>query len=189
MSNNKFYFEFKNKTPKIQDFFPSRSSFYSLKSRVFYLFNFLFNFFSNLIKVKIPNLKNQKNKKLRELLNFSLLFSHVHHIFPTQTFLYITTPLSNTHSKKKLQLLFISEVYPYYYLRGFPYLGSSLFWLKNAHIPLFLSRNKTKGQFGKNTTLTPTKYCLKNRVTLLLNFKLLYPLKHVRLVLFIFFEK
>ena len=26
MSNNKFHFEFKNRTPKIQDFFPSRSS-------------------------------------------------------------------------------------------------------------------------------------------------------------------
>ena len=114
MSNNKFYFEFKNKTPKIQDFFPSRSSFYSLKSRVFYLFNF----FSNRIKVKIPNLKNKKNKKLRELLNFSLLFSHVHHIFPTQTFLYITTPLSNTHLKKKLQPLLISKIYHFYFFEN-----------------------------------------------------------------------
>ena len=47
--------------------------------------------------------------------------------------------------------------YLYYYLRGFPYLESSFFLLKNAPTPLCLSRDKTKGQSGKNTTLTPTK--------------------------------
>ena len=34
---------------------------------------------------------------------------------------------------------------------------SSFFWLKNVPTLLCLSRDKTKGQFGKNTTLTPTK--------------------------------
>ena len=43
-----------------------------------------------------------------------------------------------------------------YYLRDSLYLDSSFFFL-NAHISLCLSRDKTKGQFGKNTTLTPTK--------------------------------
>jgi len=48
-------------------------------------------------------------------------------------------------------------LYLYYYLMGFPYLGSSFFWFKNTPTPLYLSTDKTKGQFGKNTTLTPTK--------------------------------
>ena len=47
---------------------------------------------------------------------------------------------------------------PYnYYLKSFPYLGPSFFGFKNAPTPLCLSRDKTKKQSGKNTTLTPTK--------------------------------
>ena len=46
--------------------------------------------------------------------------------------------------------------YLYYYLRGFLYLGCSFFLLKNASTLLCLSRDKTKGQSGKNRTLTPT---------------------------------
>ena len=43
MSNNKFYFKFKKKTPKIQDFFPSRSKkklqlLFIFKVYYFYLF-------------------------------------------------------------------------------------------------------------------------------------------------------
>ena len=48
-------------------------------------------------------------------------------------------------------------MYLYYYLRGFPCLDSSFFQFKNAPTPLCLSRDKTKGHSGKNTTLTPTK--------------------------------
>ena len=44
-----------------------------------------------------------------------------------------------------------------YYLRGSSCLDSSLFWFKNTLTPLYLSRDKTKGQSGKNATLTPTK--------------------------------
>ena len=36
-------------------------------------------------------------------------------------------------------------------------MGSSFFWFKNAPTPLYLSRDKIKGQFGKNTTLIFTK--------------------------------
>ena len=64
---------------------------------------------------------------------------------------------SPSRSKKKLHLMLISKVYPYYYLRGFHYLGSFFFLFKNAHTLLPLSRDKVKGQFGKNTTLNPTK--------------------------------
>ena len=47
----------------------------------------------------------------------------------------------------------------YYYLSGFSCLDFFFFffWLKNTLIPLYLSRDKTKGQSGENTTLTPTK--------------------------------
>ena len=48
-------------------------------------------------------------------------------------------------------------LYLYCYLRGFPYLRSSYFWFKNTPTSLWLNRDKTKGQFGKNTTLTPIK--------------------------------
>ena len=55
------------------------------------------------------------------------------------------------------EFLFI-YIYLYYYLRGFLCLDFFFFFgFKNAHTLLCLSRNKTKGQFGKNTTLTPTK--------------------------------
>ena len=42
----------------------------------------------------------------------------------------------------------------YYYLRG---LDSLFFWFKNVPTPLYLSRDKTKGQSNKNRTLTPNK--------------------------------
>ena len=37
----------------------------------------------------------------------------------------------------------------YFYLRSFSYLESSFFWFKNAPIPLYLSRDKTKRQSSK----------------------------------------
>ena len=66
--------------------------------------------------------------------------------------------------------------YLYYYLKGFSYLDSSFFSSKKALTSLCLSRDKTKGQSGKNATLTLTKTLPKNRTTLLLIFRLLYPL-------------
>ena len=49
----------------------------------------------------------------------------------------------------------------YYYLRGFLCLGSSFFFFfflfKTIPTSICLSRDKTKGQSGKNTTITPTK--------------------------------
>ena len=60
----------------------------------------------------------------------------------------------------------------FFFLRAFIYLYLSIllfkglplfefliffFGFKNAHTLLCLSRNKTKGQFVKNTILTPTK--------------------------------
>ena len=50
-----------------------------------------------------------------------------------------------------------THYYYYYYLRDFSCLGSSFFLFKNASILLCLSRDKTKRQSSKNTTLTPTK--------------------------------
>ena len=47
--------------------------------------------------------------------------------------------------------------YLYYYLRGLPSLGSSFFFVQKCSYTLYLSRNKTKRQFGKNSTLNPTK--------------------------------
>ena len=46
-------------------------------------------------------------------------------------------------------------------LKGFSRLGFLFFWFKNAHTSLYLSRNKTKRQSGKNTTLTSTKTLYK----------------------------
>ena len=46
-------------------------------------------------------------------------------------------------------------------LKGFPRLGSLFFWFKNVHTSLYLNRDKTKRQSGKNTTLTPTKILSK----------------------------
>ena len=41
--------------------------------------------------------------------------------------------------------------------KGLLLFGFLIFMFKNAPISLCLSRDKTKGQSGKNTTLTPTK--------------------------------
>ena len=65
--------------------------------------------------------------------------------------------------------------YLYYYLRGFPYLDSPFFQLKNALTPLCLSRDKIKGQSGKNSTLTPIKTLPKKQ-------------GHFPVIIIIFFE-
>ena len=62
--------------------------------------------------------------------------------------------------------------YLYYYLRGFPYLDSSFFQLKNALTPLCLSRDKIKGQSGKNSTLTPIKTLPKQQNHSPINFQI-----------------
>ena len=41
--------------------------------------------------------------------------------------------------------------------KGYFLFGFLIFLFKNILTSLYLSRDKTKGQFGKNTTLTPTK--------------------------------
>ena len=41
--------------------------------------------------------------------------------------------------------------------KGLPLFGFLIFQFKNAPTPLCVSRDKTKGYSGKNTTLTPTK--------------------------------
>ena len=74
MSNNKFHFELKKRTPKIYDFFSFMFIFLFLKIYHFY------SFFIR-IKVKHLNIKNKENKKLRELLKFSFFSPYVHLIF------------------------------------------------------------------------------------------------------------
>ena len=61
-----------------------------------------------------------------------------------------------------LQLLF----------KGLPLLGILIFWLKNAHTLLCLSRDRIKGQSGKNTTLSPTKIFPKKYGHFLVEFQI-----------------
>ena len=63
----------------------------------------------------------------------------------------------------------IVELYLYYYLRGFPCLDSSFFCSK---IPLCLSRDNIKGQFGKNATLISTKILPKKQDHFPINFQI-----------------
>ena len=73
----------------------------------------------------------------------------------------------------------LNFLYLYYYsisillFKGLLLFRVLIFQFKNAPISLCLSRDKTKGQSGKNATL---KHCLKNKTTLLLIFKLIYSL-------------
>ena len=46
---------------------------------------------------------------------------------------------------------------PILLFKGLLMFGFLIFIFKNTPIPLCLNRDKTKGQFDKNTTLTPTK--------------------------------
>ena len=49
-------------------------------------------------------------------------------------------------------------LYLFYYFNGLPLFGILIFFLfKNAPTPLYLSRDKIKGQSGKNISLTSTK--------------------------------
>jgi len=61
------------------------------------------------------------------------------------------------HSLIIIQLYSISFSYELPNEGGFPYLGSSFFLFKNVSTLLCLSKDKTKGQSSKNTTLTPNK--------------------------------
>ena len=54
--------------------------------------------------------------------------------------------------------------------------GILIFLFKNTLETLCLSKDKTKRSSSENTTLTPTKTLPKNRDTVLLVFKFLYPL-------------
>ena len=65
-----------------------------------------------------------------------------------------------------------ASLYLYYYLRGFSCLDSSFFQFKNAPTSQYLSRDKTKGQSGKNTTLTPTKTVPKKQGHAFVNFQI-----------------
>ena len=56
-----------------------------------------------------------------------------------------------------LNLLDNIEVVSILLFKGFPLFGFLIFQFKNISTPLCLSRNKTKGYFGKNATLTSTK--------------------------------
>ena len=49
-------------------------------------------------------------------------------------------------------------------------------FLKKVPTPLYLSSDKNKRQSGKYTTITPIKTLPKNKVTILLVFKLFYSL-------------
>ena len=41
--------------------------------------------------------------------------------------------------------------------KGLPLFGFLIFWFKNAFTLICLCRDKTRGEFGKNTTLIPIK--------------------------------
>ena len=69
-----------------------------------------------------------------------------------------SVPMENNKSSIVHYYLRGFSCFLYYYLRGFFCLRFSFFFLfKNAPTHLCLSKDKIKGQFGKNTTLTPTK--------------------------------
>ena len=56
--------------------------------------------------------------------------------------------------------------------KGFLLFGFFIFQFKNAHTPLCLSKNKTKGHFVKNVTLTPTKTLSKKQDYSPVNFQI-----------------
>ena len=79
-------------------------------------------------------------------INFNIYLGKQSTIYLTRgLFTYITT-YTTTYTK----------YYLYYYWRSFPCLRSSFFLFKNTLTLLYLIRDKTKRQFGKNTTLTFT---------------------------------
>ena len=56
--------------------------------------------------------------------------------------------------------------------KGLPLYGFLIFQFKNAPTPLCLSRDKTKGQFGKYVTLIPTKTLSKKQDHFHINFQI-----------------
>ena len=68
--------------------------------------------------------------------------------------------LNSTHITNKLHFLQYSAKRLWLSIllfKGLPLFGILFFLFRNAQTLLCLSRDKTKGQYSKNTTLTPTK--------------------------------
>ena len=83
-------------------------------------------------------------------IDITFFFLFLTHNIPLQ-------PIIIKVTSKPFFFSFFGKTYIYYYLKGFSYLESSFVWFKNALTPLYLSKDKTKGQFNKNITLTPAK--------------------------------
>ena len=56
--------------------------------------------------------------------------------------------------------------------KGLPLFGFLIFQFRNTPTPLYLCRDKTKGQYGKNATLTPTKTLPKKQDKFPVNFQI-----------------
>ena len=85
-----------------------------------------------------------------------------------------------------LQLLFVYRMLSRHYhvhisisisisillFKGLPLFGFLIFQFRNTLTPLYLCRNKTKGQYGKNVTLTLTKTLSKKQDKFPVNFQI-----------------
>ena len=117
--------------------------FYFIKTHRF-LFLFIFKFLVSLIPY-LTYTRQKKKKRVSRTLETKKIKS-----------------LMYTRSKKKKSLIICTNSFDeasflYYYLRSFPICGLHFFLFKNGHASLCLIKDKTKGQFEKNTTLIFTK--------------------------------
>ena len=80
-------------------------------------------------------------------LNFFFFFKPIY-FFPFFHFISFFFLITPKHRRSVSDIIHNNKLneYLYYYLGGFPYLGSSFFLFKNAPTPLCLSRDKIKGQ-------------------------------------------
>ena len=141
MSNNKFHFKFKKRTPKIQDFFPFTFKkeiiiivYLQSLSFLFVIYIYIFNY--NRCKLSIFAQKNRRVLYIREfsplsigllcgskipsLMNDNFIQKQDHKCQTTNFILNSKRELLKfriffpSRSKKKLQLMLISKVYPFY---------------------------------------------------------------------------
>ena len=89
------------------------------------------------------------------------------HTYQTHNYIFFTFEMTLLEIQYQTHFLH----YLFYNLRGFTCLDSLFFQFKNVSTLLYLSRNKTKRQFDKNTTLTPTKTLSKKQNHSTINFE------------------
>ena len=158
----------------------NRNIFYSINSRLQLPFFFFFNLYQGLTVLTYINKKSFFFKKIAiSYSNLTLLLN----FFMKKKLLPRKTLSTKNRTTLPVHLRWFLYYYLYYYLsisillsillfKGLFLFGFLIFQFENTPTPLYLCRDKIKGQFGKNATLTSTKTLPKKQDKFPVNFQI-----------------